>query len=84
MPPQAPVAAQADLLAHFPVRPFRVIIPEGLTRARFALFDLQGNSWPLGASVNEELARSLVADGSWELQAEQEGFLLLRRSSFID
>ena len=79
IPAKAPVAAQVDLVAHVPVRPIRYMIPKGLAKADYVLFDTEGNAWPLGRDENLLLLRELRASGEWADLAARDGFVLLKR-----
>jgi hypothetical protein len=81
IPADAPVAAQVDLVSHLPVRQARWCLPWGVAEARWVLFDLEGNAWPLDLEQNRARARDLAASADWTVRDERDGFLLLERSA---
>ncbi len=80
VPKTAAVSSQVDLQSHFPVRADRYLIPDGIDQARYLLFDTQGNSWLLSKRENAALLDSLKRSSEWEVLAEKDGFVLMRRS----
>ncbi len=79
IPRQASVSAQVSLVSHLPVRTERYLLPRGIDRAAYLLFDTQTQPWPLTPRENEALLDSLRQTGAWVTQAERDGFVLLRR-----
>lgn len=80
LPRRGFVSAQSDLVAHLPVTLERRYLPAGIDRADYLLFDTLGYSWPMSPGENRALLDSLRAGGHWELVAEGDGFVLLRRA----
>ncbi|MEZ4650723.1 MAG: DUF2079 domain-containing protein [Candidatus Eisenbacteria bacterium] len=80
LPRTAPVAAQVDLQSHVPAREWRELIPRGIPRAEYLLFDTAGSSWPLSRDENLALVDSLRAASGWTVLDDREGFVLLQRA----
>jgi len=77
IPKSEPVSVQVDLQSHIPVRLERYLIPNGIDRAHYLLFDSQGNTWPLSKDQNNRLLDSLRNSKGWEILAEKDGFVLM-------
>jgi uncharacterized membrane protein len=80
IPADAPVSAQIHLLPHLPARAYKDVLPWGLERSAYLLFDTRGVTWPMTPERNAALLDSLRAAGSWEVMAEAEGYVFLARA----
>jgi hypothetical protein len=79
IPPGEAVAAQIQLQSALPVQGKRYLLPRHLDKARWALFDLEGDPYPVSAEDNQRLLTVLRSDPDWEVVAEADGYVLLRR-----
>lgn len=79
IPQDDPVSAQVDLMSHVPVRWERYLLPRGIGRSNYVMFDLEGNSWPLSGAENRQGYERLAESADWNIVEEKDGFALLRR-----
>ncbi|MBU1880329.1 MAG: DUF2079 domain-containing protein [Chloroflexi bacterium] len=85
IPHQAAVSAQSDLVPHLSQRERVYLFPE-IFDAEYVLLDTQGNTFPLYQPNSrrryDEAVTRMRADPAWQLELEDDGFLLFHRRPF--
>jgi len=81
VPADAVVSAQSDLLPHLAHRTQIYVYPDNLDKVEYAIVDLQSNPYPFSraARLNDSL-QNLLADTTFDLWIEADGYYILRRA----
>ncbi|MBI2303231.1 MAG: DUF2079 domain-containing protein [Chloroflexi bacterium] len=81
VPPEARVAAQSDLVPHLSQRETVFMFPwmRGMENLDYLFLDRKGNNYPFDDADYEEMVAGLLADPAWGIEADEDGYLLLRR-----